>query len=95
MERVIEAKDIVTSFGKTIIHDKLSLEVNRGEIYGILGESGAGKTLLLKEMIMLLKPTAGEMWVLGHKLSDIGYQDAQMLRRQWGVLFQFAHSSHP
>ncbi len=89
MEKVIEAKDIVTSFGKTVIHDKLSLEVNRGEIYGILGESGAGKTLLLKEMIMLLKPTAGEMWVLGHKLSDISYQDAQMLRREWGVLFQF------
>jgi len=89
VQKVIEAKDIVTSFGKTVIHDKLSLFVNKGEIYGILGESGAGKTLLLKEMIMLLKPTAGEMWVLGHKLSDIGYQDAQMLRRQWGVLFQF------
>ncbi len=89
MERVIVAKDIVTSFGKTVIHDNLSLEVNKGEIYAILGESGAGKTLLMKEMIMLLEPTAGEMWVLGHKLSDINYLDAQMLRRQWGVLFQF------
>ena len=89
MEKVIVAKDIVTSFGKTVIHDKLSMEVNKGEIYGILGESGAGKTLLMKEMIMLLKPTSGEMWVLGQKLSDINYQQAQMLRRQWGVLFQF------
>ena len=89
MEEVIVAKDIVTSFGSTVIHDKLSLEVNRGEIYGILGESGAGKTLLMKEMIMLLKPTAGEMWVLGKNLMDIGYRDAQSLRRQWGVLFQF------
>ena len=89
MQKVIEAKNIVTSFGTTVIHDHLSLEVNKGEIYGILGESGAGKTLLLKEMIMLLKPTSGEMWVLGHKLSDISYQEAQMLRRQWGVLFQF------
>jgi len=57
MQKVIEAKNIVTSFGTTVIHDHLSLEVNKGEIYGILGESGAGKTLLLKEMIMLLKPT--------------------------------------
>ena len=89
MEKVIEAKDIVTSFGKTVIHDKLSLDVERGDIYGILGESGAGKTLLMKEMIMLLKPTSGEMWVLGHNLADIRYGDAQMLRRQWGVLFQF------
>ena len=89
MEKIIEAKGIVTSFGSTVIHDKLNLTVNKGEIYGILGESGSGKTLLMKEMIMLLKPTAGEMWVLGHNLSDIGYQNAQMLRRQWGVLFQF------
>jgi len=89
MEEVIVAKDIVTSFGSTVIHDKLSLEVNRGEIYAILGESGAGKTLLMKEMIMLLKPTAGEMWVLGKSLTDISYRDAQALRRQWGVLFQF------
>lgn len=89
MEKIIIAKDIVTSFGSTVIHDGLSLTVNKGDIYGILGESGSGKTLLMKEMIMLLKPTSGEMWVLGHNLSDIGYQDAQMLRRQWGVLFQF------
>lgn len=89
MEKMIVAKDIVTSFGPTVIHDKLNLTVNKGEIYGILGESGSGKTLLMKEMTMLLKPTSGEMWVLGHKLSNIGYQDAQMLRRNWGVLFQF------
>ncbi len=89
MEKIIIAKDIVTSFGSTVIHDGLSLTVNKGDIYGILGESGSGKTLLMKEMIMLLKPTAGEIWVLGHRLSDIGYLDAQSLRRQWGVLFQF------
>ena len=89
MEKIIEARDIVTSFGPTVIHDKLNLTVNKGDIYGILGESGSGKTLLMKEMIMLLKPTAGEMRVLGYNLSDIGYQDAQSLRRQWGILFQF------
>ncbi len=86
---IIEAKNIVTSFGDTVIHDDLNLSINQGEIYGILGESGSGKTLLLKEMIMLLKPTAGEMWVLGHELSKIPYNEAQSLRRQWGILFQF------
>jgi len=89
MEKMIVAKDIVTSFGPTVIHDGLSLTVNKGDIYGILGESGSGKTLLMKEMIMLLKPTSGEMSVLGYNLSDITYQDAQTLRRQWGILFQF------
>ena len=89
MEKMIEARDIVTSFGSTVIHDKVNLTVKKGDIHGILGESGSGKTLLMKEMVMLLKPTAGEIWVLGHRLSDIAYQDAQSLRRQWGVLFQF------
>ncbi len=89
MGKMIVAKDIVTSFGSTVIHDGLSLTVNKGDIYGILGESGSGKTLLMKEMIMLLKPTSGEMSVLGYNLSDIAYQDAQTLRRQWGILFQF------
>lgn len=86
---VIKVRDIVTSFGSTVIHNGLNLTVNRGEIYGILGESGAGKTLLLKEMIMLLKPTAGEITVLGNELSNISYQEAQKLRQQWGILFQF------
>ena len=86
---VIEARDIVTKFGKTVIHDKINLSINKGEIYGILGESGAGKTLLVKEMIMLLKPTSGKMIVLGKDLSQISFREAQMLRQQWGVLFQF------
>ncbi|MEA3491260.1 MAG: ATP-binding cassette domain-containing protein [Campylobacterota bacterium] len=89
MEVVIRAKDIVTSFGPVVIHDRVNITVNRGDIYGILGESGSGKTLLLKEMIMLLKPTSGEMSVLGNDLSTISYRDAQALRRQWGILFQF------
>lgn len=86
---VIEARDIVTKFGKTVIHDKVSLTVDKREIYGILGESGAGKTLLLKEMIMLLKPTSGKMIVLGQDLSQIHFREAQALRQKWGVLFQF------
>jgi len=86
---VIEAKDIVTRFGDRTVHEHLSLQVRENEIYGILGESGAGKSVLMKEMIMLQEPNGGEMTVLGHKLNHIGYQEAQALRREWGVLFQF------
>ena len=89
MSPVIEAKNIVTRFGERTIHDNLSLHIDKNEIYGILGESGSGKSVLMKEMIMLLEPNAGEITVLGHKLNDISYKEAQSLRRKWGVLFQF------
>jgi len=89
MSPVIDVKGIVTRFGERTIHENLSLHIDKNEIYGILGESGSGKSVLMKEMIMLMKPNAGEITVLGHDLNNIGYQEAQALRREWGVLFQF------
>jgi phospholipid/cholesterol/gamma-HCH transport system ATP-binding protein len=89
MSHVIEVKGIVTRFGERTIHDNLSLHIDKNEIYGILGESGSGKSVLMKETIMLMEPNAGEITVLGHNLNNINYKDAQALRREWGVLFQF------
>ncbi|WP_292654361.1 ABC transporter ATP-binding protein [Nitratifractor sp.] len=89
MEPVIEMRDIHTRFGDTVIHDGVNLTVNPGEIYGILGESGAGKSVLVKEIIMLLRPTSGTVRVLGKDLARINYREQQELRRSWGVLFQF------
>ncbi|MEA3434474.1 MAG: ATP-binding cassette domain-containing protein [Campylobacterota bacterium] len=89
MSTVIKAEGIVTRFGKRVIHDGVNLHVDRGEIYGILGESGSGKSVLMKEMIMLLEPTAGKMTVLDQTLNNISFDEAQALRRKWGVLFQF------
>jgi len=89
MSTVIEAEGIVTRFGKRVIHDGVNLHVDRGEIYGILGESGSGKSVLMKEMIMLLEPIAGKMTVLDQPLNNISFEEAQALRRKWGVLFQF------
>ncbi len=86
---VIEVKDIVTRFGERTIHDKLSLHIEKNEIYGILGESGSGKSVLMKEMIMLLQPNAGEITILGESLAEISFKEAQKLREEWGVLFQF------
>jgi len=89
MSTVIKAEGIVTRFGKRVIHDGVNLHVDRGEIYGILGESGSGKSVLMKEMIMLLEPTAGKMTVLDQMLNNIRFEEAQALRRKWGILFQF------
>lgn len=89
MSVLIEAKNIVTSFGKNVIHDGVNFKIHQGEIFGLLGGSGSGKTTLLREMILLQKVTAGQMFVLDKDVSKISNNEAQELRQKWGVLFQF------
>lgn len=81
-------KNVVTEFGLNRVHDGVSLHVEQGEIYGLLGGSGSGKTTLLKEMIMLLAPKSGEITILGQNILTSSNKDKDYLRRQWGVLFQ-------
>ena len=89
MKPVIKVEGVVTTFGERTIHDGINLHIDENEIYGILGESGSGKSVLMKEMIMLLEPTDGNIIVLGKSLNQIGFKEAQALRSDWGVLFQF------
>ena len=88
MSTVIKVEGVVTKFGRRIIHDGVNLHIDENEIYGILGESGSGKSVLMKEMIMLLEPSAGSISILGTLLDHISFEDAQALRSDWGVLFQ-------
>jgi phospholipid/cholesterol/gamma-HCH transport system ATP-binding protein len=85
---VINMKDIVTRFGENLVHDHVSLAINEGEIYGLLGGSGSGKSSLLKEMIMLLRPQSGSIQVLGKDVLNISLMEAEALKKKWGVLFQ-------
>lgn len=85
---IIEARNIVTALGEDLIHDHVSCTIRENEIYALLGGSGAGKSTLLREMILLQRPLSGELNVLGFDLKTITPIDAQILRRQWGVLFQ-------
>ena len=89
MKTVIQVEDVVTKFGERTIHDGINLHIDENEIYAILGQSGSGKSVLMKEMIMLLEPSEGEVTVLGKSLESIGFKEAQELRSDWGVLFQF------
>jgi len=88
MSTIISVTDVVTRFGENVVHDGVSLSVQQGEIYGLLGGSGSGKSTLMKEMIMLLQPASGELHVLGQNLMTISRSDASHLQTQWGVLFQ-------
>lgn len=89
MENVISFDNIVTQFGPNRVHDGVSFNIRRGEIYGLLGGSGAGKSTLLRQMIMLQKPYSGKIRVLDYYLDEIQPEQRQALRMKWGVLFQF------
>lgn len=87
-ENVIEVNKVTTSFGRHIVHDKVSLEVKRAEIFALIGGSGSGKSTLLREMMLLHRPNSGKIKVLGYDLINIGESQGQNLRQRWGVMFQ-------
>lgn len=86
---IIKVKDVTTKFGTHVVHDKISITVKEGEIYGILGGSGSGKTTLLREIIMLQKFQSGSIEVLGKKIGKLSHADVIWLEKNWSVLFQF------
>lgn len=80
----ITVKGLVNQFGDHKVHDELDLEIRRGEIFSIVGGSGTGKSVLLRSMLGLQVPTAGEINVLGMPIRP----GSPIPHRLWGVLFQ-------
>jgi len=87
-ESVIEMRDVATRFGDHVVHTGIDLSVRRNEIFALIGGSGSGKSTLLREMILLHRPDAGTVQVLGTDFHGLQEEDAQALRLRWGVLFQ-------
>jgi phospholipid/cholesterol/gamma-HCH transport system ATP-binding protein len=85
---VIRVKGLVNRFGEQLIHDHLDLEVRRGEILGVVGGSGTGKSVLMRSIIGLQQPAEGHIEVLGEDTATLDVHQAKDLRRRWGVLFQ-------
>jgi phospholipid/cholesterol/gamma-HCH transport system ATP-binding protein len=85
---VISIKDLVVGFGDQIVLDYLSLDVRKGEILGVVGKSGGGKSVLLRTIIGLLPKRRGKIEVLGVDLDKANEQARRALERRWGVLFQ-------
>jgi phospholipid/cholesterol/gamma-HCH transport system ATP-binding protein len=84
----IVIEGLVNKFGDFAVHDGLDLEVQRGEIIGVVGGSGTGKSVLMRSIIGLQQPTAGRIEVLGHTITEVDLDKKIGVRRRWGVLFQ-------
>ena len=87
-DAVIELRGICTRFGTRSVHEDLNLSVKRGEILGLAGGSGAGKSVLLREMILLQKPSAGTVRLFGQDVQALDEAGLLALRQRWGVMFQ-------
>ncbi|HYM02001.1 MAG TPA: ATP-binding cassette domain-containing protein [Stellaceae bacterium] len=87
-EPIIRVHDLVTKIGGRILHDHLDLEVNRGEVLGVVGGSGSGKSVLLRTIIGLMRPVAGEIEVFGQDLRRMSEAQHRAIEARWGVLFQ-------
>lgn len=85
---VVQISGLRTQFGRTVVHQDLDLDIYKGEILSIVGGSGTGKTVLLRQMLGLETPTRGSVRVFGEDISEADAQQLQRMRNHWGMLFQ-------
>jgi ABC-type transport system involved in resistance to organic solvents, ATPase component len=87
-EVLIEVRDLVSQYGDRTIHDHLNLDVVRGEVLGVVGGSGTGKTVLLNTIIGLKEPEGGTIKIFGHDTADLSREEAADIEQRTGILFQ-------
>jgi len=85
---IISVTGLCNSFGDQVIHEDLNIEVRRGEILGVVGGSGTGKSMLMRSIIGLQEPDSGEIRVFDEGMIGKEEDQATDVRRRWGVLFQ-------
>jgi phospholipid/cholesterol/gamma-HCH transport system ATP-binding protein len=84
----IRVSDLVVGFGRQIVIDHLSLDVVRGEILGLVGASGGGKSVLMRTIIGLIPRRSGEIEVMGQPIGGTQDRNTQSAAARWGILFQ-------
>ena len=85
---LIEVNHVTTRFGTSVVHDDVSLTINRGEIFAIAGGNGCGKSTLLREIIGLLTPSGGSIRLFGIESRELEQFDERAIHRRFGVMFQ-------
>ncbi len=87
-EAIVEVRDLSNRFGPQVVHEHLDLDIRRGEILAVVGGSGSGKSVLLRTLIGLNRPSAGSVRVFGEDLLTLPEQRRSRVERRFGVLFQ-------
>ena len=87
-DALIRVRGLGNRFGDQVVHEDLDLTVRRGEILGVVGGSGTGKSVLMRSIIGLQTPTAGEVEVFGRNTVGVDVTDMEDVAKRWGVLFQ-------
>jgi phospholipid/cholesterol/gamma-HCH transport system ATP-binding protein len=85
---IISVRSLVNRFGSQVVHDGLDLDVFEGEVLGIVGGSGSGKSVLLRTMLGLQRPTAGSVHVEGKDITKMTEAELLAVKRRYGVTFQ-------
>ena len=85
---VISVREVVNRFGRQVVHDGVSFEVFPGEVFGIVGGSGSGKSVLLRTMLGLRRPTAGAVELEGRDITAMSDAELREVKRRYGVTFQ-------
>lgn len=84
----IKVRNLTNRFGTKTVHEHLDLDVRQGEILGVIGPSGTGKSVLLRSIVGLIKPHQAEIEVFGTNFSRASQADRRQIEQQWGVMFQ-------
>ncbi|MDR2489244.1 MAG: ATP-binding cassette domain-containing protein [Desulfovibrio sp.] len=87
-EAIIRLHRVDNRFNTLVVHENLDLDIRKGEILGIIGGSGTGKSILLRTILGLHHASAGEIFVMGVNMNTASEEKKKRIRKQWGVLFQ-------
>ena len=86
---IIRVENLTTAFGDNLVHNNISFNVNENEIFGVLGGSGSGKSVLVKQIVMLNKIQKGKIKLFDKDISNISLQESQEIKEKFSYLFQF------